>query len=369
MITLADIFKRHGAQYLKLYQNNMLPSHKKAMRDVLLCRTEHLGWHEWYCQDCNKVHYAHNSCRNRHCPHCQNDKTQNWINRQQDKLLPVEYFLFTFTIPQDLRSLFRSNQKILYNILFQVSSQCLQILARDKRFLSGETGMVGVLHSWSQTLQYHPHVHYIIPGISISPENRTLHFARNGFLVHVKALSRLYRFRFKKALEKASLLGMVPKNIFDKEWVVHGKSVGSGLSVIKYLAQYVYRIAISNQRIISCKNGKVTFSYKDHQSNSYKTMSLPAIEFMRRFFQHILPKGFQKVRYYGFLHPKKKMLLNQMLLLLKAKFKFSKNCFMGVNVMLCPDCGRPMVCIGSKTVSRAPPLNDLLKYETSVSIF
>jgi hypothetical protein len=360
VISLADILSKHGAEYLSRYENNMLPSHKKVMREILLCRSGHLGWHEWYCQDCNKVHYAYNSCRNRHCPKCQNNKTQKWIIRQQERLLPVEYFLFTFTIPQDLRSLARSNQKIFYNILFHVSSQCLQLLARDKRFMGGETGMVGVLHTWSQTMEYHPHVHYIIPGISILPKNQILRLAHQGFLVHVKALSRLYRFRFKKALEKAGLLTNVSSNIFGKEWVVHGKSVGSGLSAIKYLAQYVYRIAISNQRIISCKNGRVTLCYKDHDSDNYRIMSLNALEFMRRFFQHILPKGFQKVRYFGFMHPKRYMFFNQVRLLLMAKFIISKNCFKEKVVMLCPDCGRPMVCIASKTVSRAPPLNELL---------
>jgi len=365
VITLADILRIHGAQYLKRFQNNMLPSHKKAMRDILLCRSGHLGWHEWYCPNCNKVHYAHNSCRNRHCPQCQNNSAQNWIAKQQDKLLPVEYFLFTFTIPEELRRLVRSNQKILYNMLFKVSSECLQLLARDKRFLYGETGMVGVLHTWSQTLEYHPHVHFIIPGISISAQNQTLYFARNGFLVHVKALSRLYRFRFKKALQNAGLLKNVTSNIFSKEWVVHGKSVGSGQLAVKYLAQYVYRVAISNQRILSCKKGQVTFSYKDYQSDSYKNITLPALEFIRRFFQHILPKGFQKVRYYGFLHPKESKLFNQMRLLLNARLKISKNPCKENNVMLCPNCGRPMVCIGRKTVNRPPPLLKLFELEAA----
>jgi hypothetical protein len=361
VISVANIFQQYGAEYLASFERNMLPSHKKVMRDILLCRSGHLGWHEWFCRDCNKVHYAYNSCRNRHCPLCQNDKTQKWIISQQEKLLPVEYFLFTFTIPQDLRRLARSNQRIFYNILFQVSSLCLQLLARDKRFLCGEAGMVGILHTWGQTLQYHPHVHYIIPGISICQENQTLHYARKGFLVHVKALSRLYRFHLKKALVNAGLLINIPSNIFGKEWVVHGKSVESGLPAVKYLAKYVYRIAISNRRILSCKNGQVTFSYKDNNSDCYKIMSLTAVEFIRRYLQHVLPKGFQKVRYFGFLHPKRIILFNKMRLLLNAGFKILKNSLKEMSVMFCPDCGRPMVCIGHQTASRAPPLNEICK--------
>jgi hypothetical protein len=362
MTAIADIFKSYGAEYLRRYPHNMLPSQQKAMRDIMLCRNVHLGWHEYYCQHCNKVHYLNNSCRNRHCPQCQNDKTQNWINRQQDMLLPVEYFLFTFTIPEDFRDLARSNQKIFYNLLFRVSSECMQRLAHDKRFLGGETGMVGVLHTWTQTLQYHPHIHYVIPAIAYDPDKQILRFARQGFLVHVKALSRMFRFRFRKALQHTAVCDQLPKYIFAKEWIVHGKSVGSGLSAVKYLAQYVYRIAISNQRLISGQNGRIIFRYKDRNSDRDKFMSLDALEFMRRFLQHILPKGFQKVRYYGFLHPKRKNLFDQMRLLLYAKIKTPNQKEINrEHVVFCPDCGRPMVCLASKNGGRPPPLILLLE--------
>ena len=362
MTVIADIFKSYGAQYLNRYQHNMPPSHQKAMRDILICRSAHLGWHEYYCQQCNKVHYLNNSCRNRHCPQCQNDKTQNWINRQQDMLLPVEYFLFTFTIPEDLRSLARSKQKIFYNLLFRVSSECMQLLAGDKRFLGGETGMVGVLHTWTQKLQYHPHVHYVIPGMAYDSDKQTLRFAQQGFLVHVKALSRMFRFRFKKALQKEPFFNKLPKCVFDQEWVVHGKSVGSGLPAVKYLAQYVYRIAISNQRLISCKKGRVLFWYKDRDTDCDKIMSLDVLEFMRRFLQHILPKGFQKVRYYGFLHPKKRRLFDQIRLVLYTKLNIpNNNKIKRDNSVLCPDCGSPMLCLDSKNGGRPPPLNLLFE--------
>jgi hypothetical protein len=365
MTTLADVLRMHGPEYLKRYQNNLLPSHRKVMRDILLCRSDYLGWHEWFCPQCQKIHYLNNSCRNRHCPQCQKDKTQNWINRQQEMLLPAEYFLFTFTIPQQLRPLARANQKLFFNILFKVSSQCLQILAKDKRFLNGQTGMVGILHSWTQTLDYHPHIHYIIPGIALDSQKQILRYAKDGFLVHIKPLSRLFCYKLKKALIQTSLKDKIPTYSFNGKWVVHGKSVGSGIHAIKYLAQYVYRIAISDQRIIACNNGMVTFKYKDRDSKIEKFMTIPALEFMRRFLQHILPKGFQKIRYYGFLHPKRKLLFNRMRLLLKAKLQShagQENKSLITNTrMLCPDCDRPMICIGRKLITRPPPLNELFR--------
>ena len=363
MTTLADVFKTHGAQYIRRFGQNMLPSHKKVIRDILLCRSAYLGWHEFYCPHCHTIHYLNNSCRNRHCPQCQHDKTQNWIERQMENMLPAEYFLFTFTIPQQLRALARSNQKLFYNILFKVSSQCLQILAKDKRFLAGETAMVGVLHSWTQTLDYHPHIHYIILGISFDKEKQTLRFARDGFLVHVKALSRLFCYKLKYALKQAGFTNQTASIRFDGKWVVHGQSVGSGEAAIKYLARYVYHIAISDTRIISCNNGLVAFRYKDRESGQDKLMTLPALEFMRRFLQHILPKGFQKVRYYGFLHPKRKTLLNQMRLILKARRQMPErlNCHLSLQ-MTCPVCNRPMILIAHKKIGRAPPLNQILGF-------
>jgi hypothetical protein len=363
MTTLADVLRMHGQEYLERYQHNMLPSHKKVMRDILLCKSGYLGWHEWYCPNCRKTHYLNNSCRNRHCPQCQKDKTQNWVNIQQEKLLPVEYFLFTFTIPQQLRTLAGSNQKLFYNILFNVSSQCLQILAKDKRFIGAEIGMIGLLHSWTQTMDYHPHIHYIIPGIALDSQKQTLRYAKDGFLIHVKPLSRLFCYKLKRSLKQAGLKDKILNDCFNGKWVVHGKSVGSGVNAVKYLAQYVYRIAISDRRIVSCKNRMVTFRYKDRDSGNEKFMTLPALEFIRRFLQHVLPKGFQKVRYYGFLHPKRKLLFNQIRLLLNAKYEAytrqkSNDSF---NAMLCPDCGKPMICINRNLIARPPPLNELFR--------
>jgi len=360
-MTLADIFCRHGAEYLKRFEKDMLPSHKKAMRDIILCRSEHLGWHEWFCEHCQRVHYTYNPCKNRSCPQCQNDKCDQWIIKQKDILLPVEYFLVTFTIPQQLRRLARSHQKKLYTILFQTSAHSLKTLAKDPRFLGGEIGMIGVLHTWTSTLEFHPHIHYIVPGIALSFDQKRIIYAKEQFLMHVKPLSRLFRRLFKESLKKAGLLHVIPAQVWTQDWVVNCKSVGDGIPAIKYLARYVYRIAISNNNILSCKNGNVTFRYKDNDTKEQKKMTLPVIEFTRRFLQHVLPKGFQKVRYCGFLHPKNKKTFTLVRLSLKAKCILPENVKTEEGMFKSPICGRPMVLLKWNDKIRAPPLEQLFK--------
>jgi predicted RNA-binding Zn-ribbon protein involved in translation (DUF1610 family) len=360
-MTLTDIFRQHGREYLHSFEKNMLPSHKKAMRDIILCRSEYLGWHEWYCEHCQRVHYTYNPCKNRSCPQCQNDKCDQWIIKQKNLLLPVEYFMVTFTIPEELRRFARSHQKKIYHILFQTSANSLKTLAKDPRFLGGQIGMVGLLQTWTSTLEIHPHIHYIVPGIAISFDHKQIFYARDGFLMHEKPLSRIFRRIFKEALIKAGLIRLVPAYVWKIDWVVDCESVGDGLPAIKYLARYVYRIAISNNNILSCKNGIVTFRYKDNQTKKYLTMHLPVLEFMRRFLQHVLPKGLQKVRYFGFLHPKNKKIFNLVSLLLKAKFIPPDNLITKEVIFRCPECGGAMVLVTITSRKRAPPLNQLFK--------
>ncbi len=360
-MTLTEIFRRHGGEYLHRFEKDMLPSHKKSMRDIILCRSEYLGWHEWYCEHCQRVHYTYNPCKNRSCPQCQNDKCDQWIINQKDLLLPVEYFMVTFTIPEELRRFARSHQKKIYHILFQTSAHSLKTLAKDPRFLGGQIGMIGLLQTWTSTLEIHPHIHYIVPGIAISFDHKQIIYAREGFLMHEKPLARIFRRLFKKALIKAGLIHLVPAHVWKIDWVVDCESVGDGLPAIKYLAKYVYRIAISNNNILSCKNRIVTFRYKDNQTKKYLTMTLPVLEFMRRFLQHVLPKGLQKVRYFGFLHPKNKKIFNLVRLLLKAKFIPPDNHISKEVIFRCPECGGAMVLITITARKRAPPLNQLFK--------
>jgi hypothetical protein len=301
MIDMAEVFHRYGSQYRAKYGNKMLPSHRKAMRDIERCRTIELGGHVYRCDACEETQYVYHSCRNRHCPKCQNDKAQQWLEKQQDLLLPVRYFLLTFTLPNELRRLARSHQQLFYNLLFRTSASATQKLAQDPRFVGGQVGMVGVLHTWGRTLAYHPHVHYLVPGGGLAEDGQTWLPANKNFFLPVKALSRIFRAKFRDALRSTDLFSDVPSEVWTKEWVVHCQPVGKGISALKYLAPYIFRVAISNKNILKAKDEKVTFRYRPSDTKKFKTCVLSALEFIRRFLQHVLPRGFVKVRYYGFL--------------------------------------------------------------------
>lgn len=295
------------------------------------------------------------------CPKCQNNQATAWLNKQYKKLLPVDYFMVTFTIPSELRDIFRNNQKICYNLLFQSSSESLRQLASDKRFLGGDIGMLGVLQTWASNLIYHPHIHYIVPGIAVA-KNNTIKFTKNKFLVHTKPLANLYRGKLCVALKENNI--QFPPTIWQKNWVVDIQAVGNGKSTLKYLGKYIYRTAISNNNILSANNGNVTLRIKDKETRKKKVITLPAIEFIRRFLQHTLPKGFQKVRSYGLLHPKRKPILYMLQLILKAKIH--EESVPENQSFKCPKCGGEMLLIETTNRKRAPPLTDLIPQITNI---
>jgi hypothetical protein len=301
MVEIADIFRCYGPQYRAKYGDKILPSHRQAMGAIERCRTAALGGHVYSCESCDETQYQYHSCRNRHCPKCQNDKAQKWLEKQQDLLLPVPYFLLTVTLPSELRHVTRRHQKQVYDLFFRISAAAMQHLARDSRFVGGQMGMVGVLHTWGRNLSYHPHIHFLIPGGGLAADGRTWLPSRNSFLLPVKALSRIVRARFRDALRQTSLFDLVPASVWQQAWVVHCQPVGNGLTALKYLAPYIFRVAISNNRILELAERRVTFRYRASDTGKLRTCTLPAKEFIRRFLQHVLPKGFVKVRYYGFL--------------------------------------------------------------------
>jgi hypothetical protein len=312
MPELADIFRRYGRQYRQKYADGILPSHLRAMRDIEHCRTESMGGHLYRCENhaCGQFVYSYHSCKNRHCPKCQNDQAEIWLNKQQDKLLPVQHFLVTATLPAELRSLARSNQKTVYNILFKTSACAILILARDPRFIGGEIGMTGVLHTWDKTCGYHPHVHYLVPAGGLSPDHSEWRAARsNNFLIRVELISAIFKAKFRDELKKTGLFDLVPDEVWQKNWVVHCEPVGSGREAAIYLARYVFRVAISNNRIVSIDNDQITFRCLDAKTRQWYLKTLPALDFIHRFLQHVLPKSFQKVRYYGlFAHTNRNLL-------------------------------------------------------------
>ena len=333
----------------------MLPSHRKALNHIASCRTPLLGGQKYLCEACGKIHYSYHSCRDRHCPKCQNDRIDEWLLKQFELLLPLPYFMATITVPQDLRPVFRSHQKKMYRLFFKASAEAIMLLAKDKRFLGADIGMMGILQTWTRQLVYHPHIHFLIPGGGI--RNDRWKYSKSDFLMHVKPLSRLIRRFFKERLKNTDLFRLVPSKVWKQEWVCHIEPVGNGEAVLKYLAPYVYRVAISDRNILSVKDGRVTFRYKDSRNDQFKTCTLDASEFLRRFLQHVLPKNFVKVRYFGFLATKKREALDSIKELIGKRLSCKSTSYPKKpnKLMTCPDCGSVLVFVCEIPRYRGPP--------------
>jgi hypothetical protein len=346
MLEVADIFRLHGPNYRAQFGNQMLPSHRRAMQDIETCRTASLGGQLYYCPQCDLQRYSYHSCKNRHCPKCQNDQANDWLEKQQSLLLPVAHFLVTFTLPAELRALARSNQKTIYNLLFRASSAALQQLAQDPRFVGARPGMVGVLHTWTRQLLYHPHVHYLVTGGGLTDHGRW-RSSRKDFLVPVKALSRIFRAKFRDELKKTDLFPAVTPRVWRKDWVVHSEPVGSGAQAFQYLAPYIFRVAISNNRLRKLENANVSFAYKESATDQLRLCTLSAQEFIRRFLQHVLPPRFIKVRYYGLLSPAHRLLLLKARQLLSASTtKLKRAETADPPIRRCPHCRLPLTLLG-----------------------
>ncbi|MCP4601715.1 MAG: transposase, partial [Proteobacteria bacterium] len=305
MAELADVFRLHGPAYLAKYRN-ILPSHRRVLQDVRDCRTEALDGHVYRCPKCLHERYVYHSCKNRHCPKCQNDLADQWLAQKQALLLPVTYYMATVTLPAELRSLVRSHQKDLYNLMFRASSGALQKLARDPRFIGGTLGMLGVLQTWKRDLGYHPHIHYLIAGGGLAPDGKTWCPTKHDFLMPKRAAARIFKAKFSDGRKKLGLHSQVPSVVWQKKWGIDIKAVGRGKEALKYLTPYIFRVAISNKNILKVTDKDVTFRYVERETGKPQTLELPAEQFIARFLQHTLPKGFQKVRTYGLYHPKQR---------------------------------------------------------------
>jgi len=361
MVELAEIFRLHGSQYRQQFGARMLPSHLRAMQDIEQCRTAALGGQLYFCHQCQEPRYSYHSCKNRHCPKCQNEQANQWLADQQNLLLPVPHFLVTFTLPDELRAVARSNQKMVYNILFRASASALLKLARDPTFIGARIGMVGVLHTWTRQLLYHPHVHYIVPGGGLTDDGRW-HSSRKDFLVPVLALSPIFRAQFRDLLKQTELFAQLDQQVWKKNWVIHAEPVGTGQAAFKYLAHYVFRVAISNNRILKLENGAVTFKYTESATQQIGFCTVTAQEFMRRFLQHVLPERFVKVRYYGLMSPANRKLLAQARALLGAPVAHSNATDRlareqeSTLAPCCPNCGTVLKLVSQlRPRSRWPP--------------
>ncbi len=303
MGAIADIFREYAPAYLEKFPN--LPSsHRKTIGAITKCRTEEYGVILYRCEKCGENHMVYRSCGNRHCPQCQYQKSQQWLAKQQARQLPTHYFMITFTVPKTLREFIRGNQRAAYGAMFKASADSLKLLAGDSRFIGADlSGFFGVLHTWGRQLQYHPHLHFIVPGGGIDKEGTQWLPAKINFYAPVKGLSRIYRAKFRDAMKGLGLFDLIDPAVWKSEWVVNSQAVGNAEASLKYLTPYVFRVAISDRRILSVKNGVVTFRYFRQQSKRPRQMSLDVFEFMRRFLQHVLPDGFMKVRHFGFMSP------------------------------------------------------------------
>jgi predicted Zn-ribbon and HTH transcriptional regulator len=317
---VADIFRIYGNDYLK---NNTLPyAHKKVMHHIAVCRTAKLGGHVEQCDSCGFKRNAYNSCRDRHCPKCQSLVKEKWLNDRKAELLPCGYFHLVFTLPHELNAIILCNKTVTLAILFAAVSGTLQTFAKDPQWrLEGQLGFISVLHTWSQTLMDHFHLHCLVPAGALSFDKSRWVPARESFLFRVESLAKEFCKRYLQKLEKAFAYGKLifPGNtqiynchrkfkkliqsLFQITWIVYAKRPFAGpQQVLEYLGRYTHRVAISNNRIVSITNDKVTFTYKDRKRNdAVKSMTLDADEFIRRFLLHVLPRGFMKIRYFGFL--------------------------------------------------------------------
>ena len=362
MITLADVFRQYGPAYVQKYGPSMPKAHRQALELLQLCRTGELGYSLYRCTGCGTLQPVPRSCGNRHCPTCQGHKTQQWLDKQMRRRLPCPYFLVTFTVPEELRGVIRSNQRVGYEAMFQSSVAALRKLAADEHYLgSTELGLLAVLHTWGRTLEYHPHIHMLVPAGGLSKDGRQWRPSPSQFLVPVEALSVIYRAKMKDAFETAGLNAQVDSTVWQSDWVVHCQAVGNGDHCLRYLARYVFRVAISNRRIVSCDDGRVVFLYKKSGSNRWRRMSLCAMEFIRRFLQHVLPSGFLRVRHYGFLHASSSKstaqigeLIDDFYSGLVERLPAEPTTRREPPVMVCPECGAPMEFVGPPFRSAVP---------------
>lgn len=348
MKVLQQIFQDHGEAYVEQFGDTMPDAHRTVIRAICECRSGARGHHVFECPDCSEKHIANSSCGNRHCPVCQHDKAVKWVYRQQLRLLPCHYFLVTFTLPQGLRGCARSNPGEVYGALFDEASATLKELAADKRFVGCKiAGFTGVLHTWGRQLQYHPHVHFIVAGGGLSKDRDQWVEGRGNFLVHVKALSRMFRGKMKARLETTTRA--VPAEVWTNEWVVNCQHVGSGAHTLKYLGAYLFRVAISDARILAYDGKSVTFKWQKVGSSRWRKTTLTAQEFIRRYLQHVLPCGFMRVRHFGFLSHSFGMTIERVRELIVALGE--RFCQVRTHVkppkpfkpLLCPKCRRAMV--------------------------
>ena len=354
MVTLAEILRRHWPAYARTFGSAIPPAQRRAVAAILSCRTPDRGGQLFAC-DCGALHYAYHSCGHRACHQCGQGDAKEWATRQENKLLPVPYFLVTFTVPEELRETIRAHPHELYAALFRESNGALADVALSK--LGVEPGCTGVLHTWTRQLIYHPHIHYLVPGGGLTPDGlRWKRVTDPQFFLPTRVLAARFRNNLRQWLEAEhqELLKQIPARAWRREWVVDVQPVGRGHTALKYLAAYVQKTALSAARLVACDERTVTFTHQDRTTRQTKTLRLSGEEFLRRFLQHVLPTGFQRVRHFGWLSPAAKARWQRLHALLDWKPATPPDAAAAPSwAPLCPRCQKPMRLLG--TFARSPP--------------
>lgn len=316
--SLKAIIQQYKPALMQHHADQILPSQWRAMQAISRCRTTKSGALLICCTQCHHAHRTPLSCGHRHCPTCQNHEASQWLDRQKQKLLPVDYFLITFTLPAQLRTLAWQQQKTIYQIFFSTVSSTLKSFGLNPDKLDGNIGLTAVLHTHTRRLDYHPHIHVVLPAGAINPQRKQWKKLKGKFLCNEFSLAKVFRGRFLSELYEHNI--PVPKNT-PKQWVAHVANVGKGLPALKYLSKYLYRGVISEKNIIANKNGNVTFKYTNNRTKKTEYRTLKGEDFLALVLKHVLPRGFRRVRDYGFLHANAKRLLQLVQLILHVKLK------------------------------------------------
>ena len=338
---LASIINQYHDAFITRYGDTVLPGHLKAIQAIRSCRTSDCGELYVQCPGCGHAQWRPLSCGHRSCPQCQNHEVNQWIDRQQAKLLPVPYFMVTFTLPRELRPLAWNHQKTVYSILFSCAANTLKDFGLNPKNLGAEIGLTMVLHTNSRKLDYHPHVHAVVPGGGVDKKKRQWKKKKSKYLFNLKAMAKVFRARFLTALNEAKL--SIPRSV-PGEWVVDCSQVGKGISALKYLSRYLYRGVISEKNIILNQNGQITFRYIESKTGKTQYRTLKGEDFLFLILQHVLPKGFRRVRDYGFLHSNAKKLLVVVQLILRVFLNVIKE--RPRPVFKCSCCQTPMIILG-----------------------
>ena len=382
---LAEVFRLYGHEFRK--SHTLTPEQGKAMYAVEHCRTDVYGYHADVCDECGHIERAYNSCRNRHCPKCQGIAKRKWVGNRLNELLPVSYHHATFTLPDQISHLSLYNQKLIYDLLFEASSKTLLTFGEDPTWLGAKIGFYGILHTWSQTLWPHVHIHYIVPVGGLTEVGEWIEPKHKGkFLFPVKALSKVFRGKFIEELKKAYYTGelVIPYDkqelkkpykfeqwldrLVSRNWVVNSKPPFSGPEeVVRYIGRYSHRVAISNSRLLSIEDGQIRFSYKDNKEKDkakiWKEMTLPADQFIERFLCHVLPKRYHRIRHFGFLsNGRKNEYIEKIRELLPSDKKDTKNALTeDIQGITCPVCEKGKL----KPFLVVNPYGKIIKFDTS----